>query len=129
MILFNFLNAHKINLFISNEKNTIDIYSYFANGAACKNCTLKIKNKDKIIVHDKLDNFGQYQYESKFKTLEVIIDATGGHKISEKIEITNMQKENLEEHMEEESDLKDRNIILGLILIALIFFILKKVKR
>jgi nickel transport protein len=128
-LLFNFSNAHKINLFITNENDTLDIYSYFANGAPCKNCELIIKNEDKIILKDSLNDEGKYQYKSTFKNIEVIVDATGGHKASEKLEIANIHNEDLKEHLNKEENKKYTNILLGLLLIFIIFFLLKKTKK
>ncbi len=128
-LLFNFSNAHKINLFITNENDTLDIYSYFANGAPCKNCELIIKNEDKIILKDSLNDEGKYQYKPTFKNIEVIVDATGGHKASEKLEIANIHNEDLKEHLIKEENKKDINILLGLLLIFIIFFLLKKFKK
>ena len=130
LILFtNFANAHKVNLFIKNEQNIIDIYSYFANGSACKKCTIIIKNRDKIIIHDELNNLGEYQYKSKFKSLEVIVDASGGHKVSENIRIDSLESENLQTHLKNETFINNIKIMLGIILIFGIFYILKKFKQ
>jgi len=63
------LFAHKVNLFIVSENDTIDIYSYFANGNPCKNCKLIIKNDNTIILEDTLDNKGKYNYKTKYKNI------------------------------------------------------------
>jgi len=128
-LLFHYSYAHKINLFILNENENVEIYSYFASGTACKHCQLIIKNKDKFILKDVLDDKGKYTYKPTHKNIEVIVDAAGGHQASEKIEISNIQNEDLKEHIEKEQDTKNRNIFIGLILIGLIFFFLKKVKK
>lgn len=128
-LLFNFSNAHKINLFITNENDTIDIYSYFASGAACKNCELIIKNDDKIILEDRLNDEGKYQYKATCKNIEVIVDATGGHRASEKIEVANIKNEDIKKHINDEQNKEHINILIGLLLIFVIFFILKKFKK
>ena len=55
------LFAHKINLFVTNEENGVNIYSYFANGNPCINCKLLIKNGENIVLEDKLDINGKNQ--------------------------------------------------------------------
>lgn len=129
LLLFGFSNAHKLNLFITNEKDTIDIYSYFASGTACKNCRLIIKNEGKIVLEDVLTNEGKYQYISPYKNIEVTVDATGGHMAREKVEVENIKKEDLKTHIKEEESKEHINILIGLILIFAVFFILKKVKK
>lgn len=129
ILFFNFSFAHKINLFITTEDTNLEIYSYFANGAACKRCKLIIKNEDKIILEDILNEEGKYKYKPTFKNIEVIIDATGGHIAKEKIEVTNIKIEALKEHIKEEDNKKNLNIIIGLILIFFIFFFLKRFKK
>ena len=128
-LLFNFSNAHKINLFITNENDTLDIYSYFASGAPCKNCEIIIKNENQIILKDTLNDKGKYQYKPKNKTIEVIVDATGGHKASERLEIANIHNEDFNEHIKKEENKKYTNILLGLFLIFVLFFLLKKIKK
>jgi len=130
LFIFNFANAHKLNLFITtNDNNSIEIYSYFASGSACKHCEVIIKNNDKIILKDSLDNKGKYNYKSEYKNIEVIVDATGGHKASEKLQIANIHNENLKDHIKSEEKSKYINIIIGLFLIVLIFLFLKKIKK
>jgi nickel transport protein len=129
IFIFTFSNAHKINLFISEQNGTLDIYSYFANGGACKNCQLIIKNGDSIVLDDTLNSEGKYQYNSPYKNIEVIVDATGGHRASEIVELENIKKEDLKTHIEQEKNKEYINIFIGLILILVIFFILKKIKK
>ncbi len=128
-LVFSFSNAHKINLFISEENGTLDIYSYFASGTACKNCQLIIKNGNKIVLDDVLNAEGKYQYKSPYKNIEVIVDATGGHRAVEKVELENIQKEDIKTHIQKEENKEHINILIGLILIFLIFFILKKFRK
>jgi len=124
-----FLFAHKINLFITQENEALDIYSYFANGAPCQNCSLVIKNNDIIILKDILDENGKYQYKPEHENIEVIIDAGGGHTAQETLIINNIKKEDIKTHQENEENKKYLNILLGLILIFVGFFILKKIKK
>lgn len=130
LVLFvSFSFAHKINLFVTNENDRLEIYSYFASGSACKNCKLIIKNEEKIVLEDVLNNDGKYRYKPTFKNLEIIVDATGGHIASEKIEVSNIKNEDLKEHLKNEENNKYLNIFIGLILIFLLFFLLKRFKK
>ncbi|WP_419764561.1 MAG: hypothetical protein ACNI28_12350 [Arcobacter sp.] len=128
-LLASFSYAHKVNLFISSEKDKVEIYSYFANGAACKNCKLIIENKKQIVLEDVLNNEGKYTYISPYKELEIIIDASSGHLAKESISVKNIKKENLKSHLKSQKDEKYLNIFIGLLLIALIFFLLKRFKK
>lgn len=123
------LFAHKVNLFITSQNDTIDIYSYFANGNPCKNCKLIIKNDDTIILKDTLDTKGKYNYKTKYKNIEVTIDASGGHIAKENIVIENVEQNNIEEHKEKEKVLEYKKIVLGLFILFVFFFLLKRFTR
>ena len=130
MFLFcSFSYAHKINLFISNENNNLEIYSYFANGNPCKGCKLTIKNDKDIILQDILNSEGKYNYKATFPSLEVTIDAGEGHIAKERIVLSDVKNEDLKEHIKNEEEKKGINIVIGLLLIFLIFFLLKRFKK
>lgn len=129
VLFFNFSFAHKINLFITNEDENLEIYSYFASGAPCKKCKLIIKNEDKIILEDVLNDEGKYSYKPTFKDIEVTIDASGGHIAKEKLEVTNIKFEDIKEHVKKEDNKKYLNILIGLVLIFLFFLFLKRLKK
>ena len=130
LVLFvSFSFAHKLNLFVTNENNSLEIYSYFASGAPCKNCKLIIKSEEKTILEDVLNNEGKYNYKPTIKNLEILVDATSGHIISEKIEIENVKAQDIKEHKNEENKIENINILIALVLIFLIFFFLKRFKK
>lgn len=129
LIFLNISYAHKVNLFITEENGTLDIYSYFANGAPCKNCGLLIKDGDQIILNDYLNKEGKYQYNPTTKNIEVIIDASSGHIAQEKVTVENIKHEDIKTHKEKEQNKEYLNILLGLILIFAGFFVLKKIKK
>ena len=126
LLFLNFSYAHKINLFITNENDDLQIYSYFASGMACKNCRLIIKNEEKIVLQDVLNSEGKYTYKPTFKNVEIIVDASSGHIVSEKIEVSNIKNEKLNQHLKKEEDKKYLNILIGLVLLFLIFSLLKR---
>lgn len=128
-ILFCSLDAHKVNLFITEQNSTLDIYSYFANGSPCKNCKLVIKDKDKVLLHAQLGSDGKYLYKPSVKNIEVTVDASGGHIASQIVEVQNIKKETLKEHMKKEESYEILNIIIGLVSILFIFLLLMKIKK
>ena len=128
-LLSSFLFAHKINLFITNEGDTIEVYSYFANGAPCKNCRMFIKNEDNIILEDKLNEAGLYVYELEYKNIEVVIDASAGHIAKETVVSENVKTKNIEEHKEEEEEQKYLKILLGVFILGSFFYLLKRFKK
>ena len=128
-LFISFLFAHKINLFVTNEENGVNIYSYFANGNPCINCKLLIKNGENIVLEDKLDANGKYLYSSKYKNIQVTIDASGGHIAKQDIELENIKNESLQTHLKEEKENEYIKILISLFLIVLIFYVLKMLKR
>ena len=129
LLITSSLFAHKINLFVTNEENGVNIYSYFANGNPCINCKLIIKNGENIILEDKLDANGKYLYSSKYKDIQVTIDASGGHIAKQDIVVENIKNESLQTHLKEEKENEHIKILISLVLIGLIFYVLKMLKR
>ena len=128
-LFISFSFAHKINLFVTNEENGVNIYSYFASGKPCINCKLLIKNGENIILEDKLDANGKYLYSSKYKDIQVTIDASGGHIAKQDIVVENIKNESLQTHLKEEKENEYIKILISLFLIVVIFYVLKIIKR
>ena len=128
-LFISFSFAHKINLFVTNEENGVNIYSYFANGNPCINCKLLIKNGENVLLEDKLDANGKYLYSSKYKDIQVTIDASGGHIAKQDIVVENIKNESLQTHLKEEKENEYIKILISLVLIGLIFYVLKIIKR
>ena len=128
-LFISFSFAHKINLFVTNEENGVNIYSYFASGNPCINCKLIIKNGENIILEDKLDVNGKYLYSSKYKDIQVTIDASGGHIAKQDIVVENIKNESLQTHLKEEKENEYIKILISLFLIVVIFYVLKIIKR
>ena len=128
-LFISFSFAHKINLFVTNEENGVNIYSYFANGNPCINCKLLIKNGENIVLEDKLDANGKYLYSSKYKNIQVTIDASGGHIAKQDIVVENIKNESLQTHLKEEKENEHIKILISLVLMGAIFYVLKIVKR
>ena len=128
-LFISFSFAHKINLFMTNEENGVNIFSYFASGDPCINCKLIIKNGENIVLEDKLDANGKYLYSSKYKDIQVTIDASGGHIVKQDIELENIKNESLQTHLKGEQENEHIKILISLFLIIGIFYALKKLKR
>lgn len=129
LLIVSSLFAHKINLFVTNEENGVHIYSYFASGDPCKNCKLIIKNGENIILEDTLDEKGKYLFSSKYKEIEITIDASSGHIVKQDVVVESMKNESLQNHLKKEEDDQHIKILISLFLIAGIFYALKKLKR
>ena len=129
LLIASSLFAHKINLFVTNEENGVNIFSYFASGDPCINCKLIIKNGENILLEDKLDANGKYLYSSKYKDIQVTIDATGGHMVKQDIVVENIKNESLQIHLNDEKSSEYIKIFISLILIFVFFYTLKILKR
>lgn len=114
---------------MTNEENGVNIYSYFASGDPCKNCKLIIRNGENIILEDTLDEKGKYLFPSKYKEIEITIDASSGHIVKQDVVVENIKNESLQNHLKKEEDEQYIKILISLFLIAGIFYALKKLKR
>lgn len=129
LFFFSISYAHKINLFITEESNKLSIYSYFANGKACKNCRLVIKVNKQIVLADVLDSNGEYLYTPQHNKIEVLIDAGAGHIATQSVAVENVQTVDIKEHKKVEEKKEYRKVLIGLFSIFLIFFLLKRFKK
>lgn len=123
------LFAHKVNLFITHEDNKVEIYSYFASGDACKGCKLIIKHGNDAIVNAQLNEEGKYQFISSYASLNITVDASSGHLVSKDIVLDLLPQKNLTEVLKKEKHNQYINMGLSLLLIALFFYLLKRVKK
>lgn len=128
-VFINILFAHKVNLFITNENNKVNIYSYFANGKPCVECKLIVKNSSNIILEDSLNSEGKYSFLTKNKSLELIVDAGSGHIAKKDFSLKDVNTTNINNKIEDEKNSEFLKIILSLFLIFIIFFILKRFKK
>lgn len=128
MLIINSLFAHKLNIFVSEENNKLFISSYFASGSSCKNCELMIYNSEnKLLKKSKTDENGEYIIDKPRETVLIKVEAIGGHAAETKYEINKEIKKN-----EIKRNTTFDNLIqsvISILLIMLIFFFLKKVKK
>lgn len=125
LLLCNYLFAHKINLFITEDNNKLQIYSYFASGTPCKECKIVIKHKDKIVLKDSLNKEGKYNYTSSYDELNIVVDGSSGHLVEKNVKLAQISKKNIDELIKEQDEDDIAKIFLSLGLIALFFYLLK----
>lgn len=123
------LDAHRVNLFVTEQNSTLDIYSYFASGAPCKNCKLRVKDQNTVLLDDRLGDDGKYFYTPSTNKLEITVDAGGGHIAKQSVEVKSIKEETLKEHVKHEKSNEIINIFAGLFGIFFIFLILYKLKK
>ncbi len=129
LFIITFSSAHKINLFVTTLDNKLEIYSYFANGSPCKNCSFTIKNKEKIVFQNTLNDKGIYLYTPKHEKIEITIDANSGHITKQTVVVDNIKHEDIKKQQNKEEKDKYFKILIGLILIFILFFLLKRFKK
>ncbi|WP_072682116.1 carboxypeptidase-like regulatory domain-containing protein [Arcobacter sp. LA11] len=127
-LLVNILFAHKLNLFLFEENNEIRISSYFASGTPCKNCKVDIFNEKKELLSSvKTDKNGEYIIKNVEPKLFIKVEAVGGHAVEKKFELKNIKsKQDIEDIKPENSFLQS---IFAILLIAIIFLVLKRIKK
>lgn len=124
-----FVWAHKINLFITTQKENVEIYSYFANAAPCKGCDLLIKHNETVVLKTVLNSDGKYSFKSQYPSLDIHVSSVGGHAAHRAVVLDHLTKESLKEHQKKEQESNYLKIVLALILIGLVFILLKRVKK
>lgn len=143
------LFSHKLNLFISQEDNSVYASAYFASGGACQNCELKVLDeKGNILEEAKTDLKGEYIITKLSSKIFVEVEASEGHGAKDSLVIKNIVKKEtssteLEELKKQNQKLKTKvkmleekieqnellKMFFALLVIAGIFFFLKRVKK
>lgn len=151
LLLFLFVSSygHKLNLFLTQENETVFVSAYFASGAFCKECKIKVFNDaNKLLQEGKTTKKGEFLITQLDTNIHVKVDAGSGHFVEnslkvEKVvstaivkdEVSLLQKENqaLKREVKRLNEKLNQNelfkIILALLVMIGIFFILKKVKK
>ena len=126
--LFSFICAHKLNIFLIEENENIIVSSYFASGSYCKNCKVEIYNlKNELIKEGITNKNGEYVFSKTDESLNIKVEAIGGHAAFEKFEISKEhEKKNKEVKTTKDSLIES---FIAILLIAGIFLFLKKIKK
>ncbi|MGP2657203.1 hypothetical protein ACOJTA_09170 [Malaciobacter sp. WC5094] len=148
LLVVSFTYAHKLNVFTNFENDKLFVSAYFASGAGCKNCSVKIYKNDKLLLEDKTNDKGEVYLDIKEDFFNLIVDAGSGHAVSNiikrnyKINEIDVDKK-LEKLLEENKKLKLEvklleqklsyfeifKILFALFIIIGIFIFLKKIKK
>ena len=148
-LFFGFAYAHKLNIFLQQENEKVYVSSYYASGSFCQNCKIEVLNKNKSLIQTgNTDEKGEFVVTKLDSIVYVSVEAQGGHKVQNSLtlkiikneEISNNQLDVLKEENQrlkrEIALLKDKNssndifkMIFALLVIAGIFFALKRVKK
>lgn len=117
--------AHKLNLFVYEENSKVIASAYFASGAYCNECKVEVYDKSGKLLENGLTNkAGEYIVKELRPKLLIKVEALGGHGAQSEFEVKNLK--------EEKPEVKDYNLIeaiVSIVLLALIFIGLKKVKK
>lgn len=126
--------AHKLNLFYVNENDKIYFSSYFASGAPCQNCAVKIYDKNKTLLKEfKTDKKGEFFIEN-LNDFFLKVETIGGHAVEEKVyvdkKITNDNPQEIIEKKSKATKINSIiNSIIAIIAIFLIFYLLKRYRK
>lgn len=148
-LAFSSLFAHKLSLFTNMENNQLYVSTYFASGKPCKTCGVKIISMDNKIVNEyKVNKKGEINTKIELERFLLRVDAGSGH-VETKL-IVNKNKKKQKEENQKLEELKKENLLLksqiksleeklnyfeifkivfGLLIIFVIFYVLKKVKK
>lgn len=147
-LLFSLSSAHKLNLFLVQEDNRVYASAYFASGAYCKGCLIKVSNsKEKLLQEGNTSDKGEFTITKLDSSINVKVEVEGGHSAQKSINVKLTNKKVLKKEYEvlikENQRLKSKialleeqnslgqifKMIFALIVIAGIFFALKRVKK
>ncbi|MCP4970597.1 MAG: hypothetical protein GY932_08400 [Arcobacter sp.] len=132
IVLFLLINlyAHKLNLFLSYEKNQVFVSSYYASGSTCKKCKIQIYNGDNKLFEEGLtNNEGEYVITNlKSSKIIVRVETIDGHAATRNIKIENIKNNNQQETYDAKQESVIKSII-AIIFITFIFLFLKRLKQ
>lgn len=149
MVFVSSIYAHKLNIFLEQEEKKVFVSAYFASGAFCKSCKIEVLNSNnKLLQTGKTDENGEFVITSLDSVLHVGVDAGSGHFVKKSITLQTSQKdESISKEIQELKEenrrlksqiklLKEKNsmtdifkTIFALLIVAGIFFLLKRVKK
>lgn len=119
------LFAHKLNVFVAQEKQNVIASAFFASGSFCKDCKIEVFNeKNELIESSRTDKNGEYIIKNPISKIQVRVEAIGGHAVKNEFELNDLKEK---KESKEQSNILQT--FIAAFLIGLIFLVLKRVKR
>jgi nickel transport protein len=123
ILMLNSLYAHKLYILGNDDGKTLHIRSYFTKNSFCQNCQVEILDIDKkILFKGKTDKKGEISFPFVAKNVYIDVVASMGHK-------NRVFYESENEMISEDKNESYLKIIFALGIIALIFFVLRFIKK
>jgi len=122
-LFFSSLHAHKLYIIADDDGKTLHVKSYFTKSSFCQECKVKIFGKnDKVLFEGKTDKNGVADFPFTMKNIDIEVIASMGHQ-------NRISYESENEMVSASQNESYKKILLALGIIALIFFILKLIKK
>lgn len=95
-----YLYAHRVNLFVDQIGNHLEITGFFPDGSPCKGCEVEVWDKEgKVLQATKTDDLGKAILSIlKVADLKVILKAGEGHQAEKLIRFDLPKKEPIQKH-------------------------------
>ncbi|MDA7848287.1 hypothetical protein N8972_02230 [Sulfurospirillum sp.] len=127
VVIFSFLLVcvafgHKLYILPDDDGKSLHVKSYFTKSSACKNCEVNIYSNKKLIDNGKTDDNGEITFSMRSKDIRIEVIASMGHKNTILYSSEN-------EIVTEDKNITLKKMLMALGVMALIFFILRILKR
>lgn len=115
--------AHKLYIMADDDGKLLHVKSYFTKSSFCQDCKVKILDKNKkVLFEGKTDKKGLATFPFTVKNIDIEVIGSMGHQN----EISYARQDEMVTVEQNESYTK---LLMSLGIIALIFFILKLIKK
>jgi len=123
ILLFSSTYAHKLYIMADDDGKTLHVKSYFTKSSFCQYCQVQILDKNKkVLFEGKTNKKGLATFPFTEKNIDIEVIGSMGHQS----EISYANKDEMVTIEDNESYTK---LLMSLVIIALIFFILKLIKK
>ena len=122
LLLTSALFGHKLYILADDDGKSLHVKSYFTKSSTCKSCEVKIYKDKTLLDSGKTDDNGEVTFDMKTKNIEIEVIASMGHKNS-----ISYSSEN--EIITEDKNITAQKMFIALGIIALIFFLLRVLKK
>lgn len=125
------LFAHKLNLFLYDEAGKLYVQSYFTQSSPCKTCEVVLFDKEhKELAKAVTNEQGKAVLPLPSSSFTVVVKATMGHQQQAFYEVQSQIEEKAKDlPTQPPADKAWQKMLLGLLIIAGIFSLLRLVKR